>query len=228
MTPHDAPLTPGSVWRSRGTAGHDRYEVRLLRLTAAGRVTFVRVTHRQGRGERRTTVNEPVFRQQYEPVKVEPVSDAQAAAHQLDALRLRERQHRAQAARTNGALVDRLGLDAEELIASAPASPVAAEGARVCRKQSAGPDAAEAEALSVGPLPAPDPAPAVAVPVLESYLDAGLAALQLLDGQLAAKGAAIAARSPPSRRSSWPSGRPSPPRWRRSASRPLWPNLDNW
>ncbi len=188
MTPQDAPLTPGSIWRSRGTSGHDHYQVRITKLTAAGRVTFMRVTHRQGRGERRTTLNEPAFRGNYEPVRVEPVTEAQQTAHELDALRYQQRRRQVTAAVTNGALVDRLRLDAEDLITPPPPASVLVTAEP--EPEPIPPEAAEAEGFSVGALSAlPPPAP---VPVMDAYLDAGRRFLETLDAQLRDKDEAIA------------------------------------
>ncbi len=189
MTPQDAPLTPGSVWRSRGTSGHDHYQVRITKLTAAGRVTFMRVSHRQGRGERRSTLDEPVFRHNYDPVKVEPVSEAQQAAHQLDSLRYRERRRQVTAVVTNGALIDRLRLDPEDLIISTPPAPVDVEVEP--EPVPIPPEPVEAEACAGIDSASPPPPPAP-VPVLDAYLDAGLAALTALEGQLREKDEAIA------------------------------------
>jgi hypothetical protein len=186
----ERPLTPGSVWRSRGTSGHDHYQVRITKLTAAGRVTFMRVTHRQGRGERRTTLNEPAFRGNYEPVKVEPIGEAQQTAHQLDALRYQQRRRQVAATVTNGALVDRLRLDPEDLVVPDPPVPIVVETEP--EPVPIRPDLVEPEAFSGGAPPAPTPEPPAAVPVLDAYLDAGLRFLEALDAQLREQDEAIA------------------------------------
>lgn len=170
---YEGPVLPGSRWRSKGTAGHQRdFPVTVLKLTTAGRVVFVR--HRAGNatnGERRLTMDEAAFRQTYVLDKL-PASMKTLKALAYCAV-----------VRAGGqGLIDEVGWEqerrmtrvAEDLTPEPAAPPAAVEPEPEAPLTD--PEAVTAEAVALGKELTADP--------LEAFLAHGRATVEQLDADL--------------------------------------------
>jgi hypothetical protein len=161
--PLTAPLTPGSVWRSQGTSGHNHYDVGIERLTASGRVVMKRLKHRRGVMQGRLNVVAPdAFRRQYFPVKIVPL--AEVPKHKLPPT---EEELLARALRASGGRPTTANLPSgvvHVVVAAPTESPTPEKEATVATQT-----AAPAEAPPTAPTPPDPPTPEPAV--VESSAD---------------------------------------------------------
>lgn len=215
---YEGPILPHQIWQARGTAGHaagtqrasgrgNAPTVTIVRLTTTGRVSFVRNHTRRGKGGRPHTVDEPVFRRQYELAQQVRSPDARFAVANAAALitlreglitpgqiaeleedaRMDKLHAKLTAPTANGVLPE-----APATRALVPNVPARGEAVAAPERPEVGPEPAPAEAAPAAPLTgpaAPDFAPLNGeAPVPEATLDAfltfGTSSVEHLDGRL--------------------------------------------